>query len=186
MSDSIAAGPQAFVIGGTGMLRELVLSLAHSGACVTVQGRDPERAKRLVGQATSPVRVVSCDWSDSEGMAQLVRESVEKTGRIQLAVVWMHSSYWECTVALAQEIKRQCPECRYFDVQGSAARSELLKSREAELRSIFASRYHRVRLGHVVTAGGNRWLSDGEICSGIRDAIDISDPDAIVGQLGAR
>ena len=174
----------ALVLGGTGMLRELVLQQARLGGSVTVQGRDPARARRLEEEGGGRVHALIADWEDTGALVRAVGEALTLRGPVVWSVAWMHSSQRESTLAVAAFLARECPRARYFDVQGSARRPADLSSREAGLRAAFGHRYRRVILGHRKLPGGRRrWLHDGEIWSGVWEAIDSNRRETVVGEI---
>jgi hypothetical protein len=109
----------ALVIGGTGMLRGLVLWLAERHETVTVVSRR---------RSVPGTNAVHLDWHDTAALRAALAEATAAHGSIELAVCWIHSTAPEAIDVVAEAV---LPD-RIFQVLGSGHRD---------------SAYRKVRLG---------------------------------------
>lgn len=171
---------QALVIGGTGMLSDLVLWLSSRYQCVSVIGRNWSHLNSLVERAGSNAdRIVpiSVDYSDKERLVDAVRKNMWRNGPVDLVVAWVRSGYMNNLSAVAEEISSHSRESwRLFHVRGTLN----LESRKIpELPENVL--YREVILGFLIENGGSRWLTDDEIWQGVRSAIEDDTEFSVVG-----
>lgn len=162
----------ALVIGGTGMLRGVSLGLAEHST-VSVVARSHARLSGLVSDAARLARVINplpVDYHDQQSLALAVRSASTAHGPISLAVCWVHSTAPGALPLIHDLIGSDRHPPRVFEVVGSAAADPAVRS-AAEEPSDGRTRPRRIVLGFVTEAGGSRWLTHAEICSGILDAI---------------
>jgi NAD(P)-dependent dehydrogenase (short-subunit alcohol dehydrogenase family) len=75
--------------GGTGIGRASALALAAAGCTVTVAGRTVatlEETVRMITEAGGTARLVECDVSDEQSVAQAVQVAVGDSGRLDFGV----------------------------------------------------------------------------------------------------
>lgn len=186
MSHADGGRPHALVVGGTGMLRGLTLSLARQGYTVSVIARSSHRLRSLVDAATPfPGRInpVPLDYRHGEQLRQDLTTAVGQHGPLVLAVCWIHSTAPEALPRIAEVIGAQTGPCRLFHVRGSAAANPADGARRPpEWLTRFPNiRYRQVILGFVVEGGGSRWLTHEEISGGVLSAVQDDAPYYVVG-----
>ncbi|MFN8207466.1 MAG: SDR family oxidoreductase [Bacteroidales bacterium] len=83
-------GKVAIVTGSSkGIGKAIAFELAKLGAFVVINGRDPARLSKTLGEIPSPpehLLGVCCDVSTKEGCDQLIGQSIQKFGRIDILV----------------------------------------------------------------------------------------------------
>lgn len=169
------------VVGGTGMLRGVVVDLARRGHVVSVVARGGERLTSLERDGCGRVHGLPQDWHDTIALQRAVAESASRHGPITLAVVWIHSSAPEGPIAVARAV---APPCRYVHVLGSSAGdpSRPDSGRRAGFEEL-GLEYREVILGFVVEGGRSRWLANDEIAAGVLRAVDDDMPRSVVGVI---
>ena len=167
------------VIGGTGMLRGVVVELALRGHIVSVVARGGERLASLEREGEGRIHGLAADWNDASRLEQTIADSAVQRGPIALAVVWIHSSSPEGPIAVARAV---APARRFFHVLGSAAADPSRPDSGAQARfEALGLAYHEVILGFVVEGGRSRWLTNDEIAGGVLHSIDADMPRSVVG-----
>ena len=81
----------ALVVGGTGMLREVVLRLAAKGDVVSVVARDATRLTALAREAPTRINPIAVDYSDDEGLVASLADAIDRVGPLALAILWLRS-----------------------------------------------------------------------------------------------
>ena len=125
---------------------------------------------------------LSLDWNSS-AFSESLRQHVQSIGYPGLVLVWLHKDVLIPNVALA--VSTEDEACSFYHVRGSAAadpahqNSDILAGHQ--LPKSF--RYHQVILGFHIEDGASRWLSNSEISNGVRQAVQNSKPDSIVGTV---
>lgn len=149
----------ALVVGGTGMLRGVVLRLAGSFDAVTVLAR-------LRSIRAPRVTTMHVDWHD----ATAFRTTLARVAPVDLAVCWIHSSAPDAPLAVAERIARRERPPALYQVFGSAsdATQDVKQHWRTTLAAFPGIDYRTVTLGRI----GARWLDDQEIAAGVLEAID--------------
>ncbi len=170
----------ALVIGGTGMLRGVCLTLARRGWTVSVVARRHAGLSALAAEAEDGrINPLPVDYRDGPELAARIRAAVAAQGRVRLAVCWIHSVAPEAPGLVAAMIADERAPVPCFHVLGTAAD----RSDPASIAGIL---YRRITLGFVVEAGASRWLTNDEIARGVMDAIDRGAARSIVGAVEPR
>lgn len=162
---------QALVIGGTGMLSDLVIWLAERYQCVSVIGRSWSRLEALINKAgplSERIVPISVDYSDRDKLIDAIRKNLWRNGPVDLLVAWVRSGNTASLSAVADEISSHSKEnWRLFHVRGSVN----FQSRKfPQLPENVL--YREVTLGFKIEEDGSRWLTNGEIWNGVREAIE--------------
>ncbi len=80
-------GKTALVTGATGGIGgEIAKALHAQGAIVAISGRNQEKLDALAGEIGSNVHAIVADLSNSEGIAELIKQAEEKMGQIDILV----------------------------------------------------------------------------------------------------
>jgi len=167
--------PHALVVGGSGMLAGLCITLAD-GREVTVVGRDPEKLERVARQDPR-IHPLSVDYEDVPAFTAALRGVVAKRSPITLAVCWIRSWAPQSLLAAADAVT---PGGRLFHVLGSQ-RSDASETAIEALRRREELLYRQVQLGEVVSGEGRRWLTNEEIADGVAAAVSADLPSFLVG-----
>ncbi len=170
--------PHALVVGGTGMLRRVVLELAREHE-VTVLARGTQRLEELAA-ANPRVFPAACDYAEREALEATLEAAVRARGHPALAVAWIHSGAPSAPVIVARSVRG-----RFFHVLGSTAADPSLPDpgRRAAFEALPGLSYHEVILGFLQEGALPRWLTDAEIASGVLGAIRVGAPRTVVGAV---
>ena len=174
------------VIGGTGMLADVCISLCTQGYTVSVVGRDAlrhEDLKQRLGSRKALLNPVIVDYTDLALMSQYLAEAVSKFGSPVMIISWIHSYAQSAHAIIARLVKNS--RCDYFHVRGSIDPRQLaVKGSTQELMESFpAVQYHLVILGFIADAKDFRWLTHNEISKGVLEAVQKRLPVFTVGTL---
>lgn len=173
---------QALVIGGTGMLSNLVRWLAEEYQCVSVIGRNWGRLESLImdsGDLAERIVPISVDYTDKDKLLDAVRKNLWRNGPVDLLVAWIRSGYTDSLSAVAEEISGHTNEdWRLFHVRGNLN----LSDRKMPALPVNA-KYREVVLGFKIEEKGSRWLTNDEIWKGVRDAIVSDESFSVVGTV---
>jgi hypothetical protein len=188
--------PHALVIGGTGMLRGVVVHLAGEGWAVTVVARGRRGLDATVSAATGlpgVVTPVAVDYRDGAALCGALGAARVRGGPFSLAVCWIHGGHDGAPPIALEEVARELSEGwvsgsggpRLVEVRGSATRDP---SAPDPRRDALVARWPRVRhavviLGFAFEEGRARWLADEEIVRGVVDAIRASRQRSVVGRV---
>ena len=175
--------PHALVVGGTGMLKAVVLDLAKQGYRVSVVARHDETLKVLVEEAAEYAGVIdpiALDWHNLGELTTALEQSVRDHGPFSLAVVWIHSTAPEAPIAVAQLIQGDFFHVRSSSVGDPNYKDPVDVKKISELTNIS---YHDIILGSISHGHERRWLSNDEISSGVIEAIKAKQKRFIVGEL---
>lgn len=177
----------ALVIGGTGMLRDVVLHLAtrFPAGPVSVLARSHARLSWLVREAKSRgghVQPFAADWHDDAAVALAIRSAIIAHGPVELAVCWVHLDAPRVLPLVADVIGDARHPPRLFRIVGSA-HADPSAADSNPLKGAEGIRPRRVVLGFVPgpMGSGSRWLTDGEIAAGVIGAIERDAINAVVG-----
>jgi len=170
--------PHALVIGGTGMLRGVVLALAREGPVSVVARTRPDI--EVLGRDAPVVFPVPVDYRRTRDLESALAEATAARGPFTTAVAWIRSDAPDAALAAARSVRGP-----FFHVLSSAeadpARPDA--GRRARFAGIAGVSYHEVILGFVREGGRSRWLLNSEISRGVLDAVAAAAPRAIVGAV---
>lgn len=158
------------------MPARLCRRLAGEGWLVSVVGRDQGKLAR-VAAGFDRIQPISVDYEDLDRFRAQLAEARRRLGPISLAVLWVRSWAPQSLLAAAAAV---APGGRVVRVVGSSL-SPASDEAADMLKRRLGGAYQEVRLGAVVTAAGQRWLTDTEISDGIHSAIESGAGDALVG-----
>lgn len=161
------------VVGGTGMLSELVEALAADGGRLSLLSR---RAS-----AAGPDGF-DCDYHDEVTFRDALDRAVARSGPIELAIAWFHTLKIAAPRLVAERVQG-----RMIQVLGSATADPAHPERLEFARQVGAGLpgcdLRQVVLGFRVEAGGSRWLTNPEISQGVLEAVRGDQALTIVGQV---
>ncbi|MDP3870824.1 hypothetical protein [Phenylobacterium sp.] len=161
------------VVGGTGMLSELVKALAGDGGRLSLLSR---RASRMAGADG-----FDCDYYDDATFAGALEAAVVRSGPVDLAVAWFHTLKTPAARRLAEQVQG-----RLFQVLGSAAADpahpDRLGAAERTADGLSQCAVRQVVLGFKVETGRSRWLTNSEISQGVLEAVRADRALTIIGQ----
>lgn len=159
------------IVGGTGMLAGVALTLAERGWKVAVIAREGPRL-RILANAEPAGRIVPVagDWDAPGVFAQSVELAIGSLGSLDLAVVWMHQTARAARAGLMASLAG-CP--RVLAVCSSATDRAQRPTPPVT---------QRIWLGAMVEPGGPRWLMHEEIVAGV--LLGIDHPDEVIVRVG--
>jgi len=177
--------PHALVVGGTGMLWGVSLTLAQRGYSTSVIARRASRLQELteaahaVGGSINPIAVDI--YREHELIVQL-QGAIQRLGPIVLVVDWASPND---SLTIAQFVGSPQQRSEFYHVLGSSAAdpSQPDLRRRARFEACPNICYHEIILGFVMEGKHSRWLSHEEICRGILQALDAHIPRFIVGSV---
>lgn len=172
----------ALVVGGTGMLSFVSLWLTNNGYHVSIITRNPERMAILLKQVNSKNHITPLlvDYTNGSELQEEIKYTINKNGRIDIVVTWIHSGAVDALPIIINEVSNQKHEWELFHVLGSGSNLEKIK------RNIIvpeACLYHQVQLGFIMEGVHSRWLTNQEISEGIIEAIKMKKKKLTIGQV---
>jgi len=163
--------PHILVVGGTGMLSEMVEALAGDGGRLSLLSR---RASAREGG-------FDCDYHDPAAFGAALEAAIARSGPIDLAVAWFHTLKIPAPRMLAEQVRG-----RMFQVLGSAmadpAHPDRLDTARKVADGLPDCAVRQVVLGFQVETGGSRWLTHPEISQGVLEAVRADRPLTILGR----
>jgi NAD(P)-dependent dehydrogenase (short-subunit alcohol dehydrogenase family) len=169
------------VIGGSGMLADLVEAMARSGRRVSVVARGAARLQRLAARHPE-IHPLPLDYHNGAAFVAGLAAAARRHGPFSRCVAWMHDDSQDRALQIARQVSGV-----YCEVLGSAAadpaRPERLAAWQALFQPLAAPKLRLAVLGFVVENGNARWLTNGEISAGVGLALESQDPVTIVGTV---
>lgn len=168
------------VLGGTGMLRALVLRLLAEPKQVFVLARKPEGLRVLTELAQDDARhltTMALDYHDLDRVGHWVAHVQLMHGPIDQVVAWVGGD----REAVLSVVDQQIYQYRrsfwdLYDIRGSRAYVD-----PPPVPPLHPNcRYHRIILGFQVDHGTSRWLTHDEISGGIFQAMGPAPADTVV------
>ena len=166
------------VVGGTGMLRDVVRFLAKEHD-VTVVARDRAKLEALVAKAPT-IYAAPVDYRKTRAFEKELKLAVDARGPFGICVAWIHSDAPEAPLAAARHVQG-----RFFHVLGSEVGDPAKPDpgRRAAFDEFPDLKYHEVVLGFVRGQQGSRWLTNEEIVRGVLTALAWAKPRTVVGTV---
>ena len=179
--------PHALVVGGSGMLKPVVIELAKKYN-VSVIARNVERLNQVVIEAKSiggKVNPISNNYENLESFEKSIKDAVNKLGQIEVAVVWIHKTSPEAYYVVAKYVGNENKKGKYIHVLGSATADPSMPQTERKKRiSLFKNfKYQEVILGFIIENKQSRWLKKEEISNGVLEALRKGVKQHIVGTV---
>lgn len=169
------------IIGGTGMLKGVVISLLDEYDIVSVLSRNDEKFNNLKEEAdkgSKKLNWIKCDYTDYQELTSQLIKAIGELNEISLVISWIHSTAALAPAIAAKIINHQRTKCDYYDIISSTG-----VSREPSFTPFENITYHKIQLGYVNDGDANRWLSDDEICSGVIEAVKSGEKDSAIGEI---
>ncbi|MCL5115791.1 MAG: short-chain dehydrogenase [Firmicutes bacterium] len=173
----------ALVIGGTGMLRGVVLKLLEDSCQVFVIARHRDALHALqeeAGAAVERLTVMAMDYHDLERLGRWIAHIQLMHGPLDRVIAWVHDDAAAVLRVVDHEVYlyRRSP-WNLFHVVGSRAAVD-----PPQLPTLSENcRYHQVILGFIQESGSSRWLTHQEIVSGVYDAVKHPADFTVVGTV---
>ena len=183
--------PHVLVVGGSGMLRGVVLHLASRGYAVSVIARRAEPLAMLADEVRATggrVQPLALDYADDDRLRHELARAIAEHGPFVLVVAWIRpgapralDTVADCADAGGGEAA--VSRCRFFRILGSAAADPALqrKGRGARYRAMEGLDYREIVLGFRIEGERSRWNSNEEIAAGVIDAIERDLDEHVVG-----
>lgn len=174
-------GPHILVVGGTGMLSDMVEALAREGGRLSLLSRRASQAAR------PGVAGFDADYTDEAAFAAALGQALAASGPVDLAVAWFHTLKIAAPRCLAEAVGGPAGPGRLFQVLGSAMGDPEHPGRLARAASVAADlpncRLRQVLLGFRLEEQGSRWNTEAEISAGVLAAIHADLVLSTVGTL---
>lgn len=169
---------KALVVGGTGMLKDVVRWLVEQGYLVAVVGRNRERFERVLQGLSQPETAdyIQLDYHQTHELRAAMEALLLRNGPLDLVVSWIHLTAPEALSTIQMALSRQEQEWRLIQVCGSGA-----WKKPPQIVPTANCQYRRVILGFVLEGNSARWLYNQEIAQGVVNAIRNDQPLSIVG-----
>jgi len=177
----------ALIVGGTGMLKHAVLYFARHSYTVSVIARGQAGFDKMILEKNehgfiNPVRV---DYSNFRLLREKITDALERHGKIDLCIAWIHHHSRNAAYVIADVLNRQNFPFRFFHVLGSEtanpSESNIDSPKEFEIYENIL--YRKIILGFVIEEDNSRWLTNGEISNGVIDAVNFDKETYIVGTV---
>ncbi|MFD8491733.1 SDR family oxidoreductase [Amycolatopsis sp. NPDC059657] len=156
-SASRLEGSRVVVIGaGSGMGRDIALSVAKAGATVVLAGRDPRRLEWTAGEIGDGTETIAVDLADEDSIAALAAKAGQVDHLISTAGAAANGPLAELTkqaidTAFAAKVTGPILLAKHFDVTGSMLFfSGVIAWRPAPQRTVMATT--NGALAHLVQA----------------------------------
>lgn len=168
------------VIGGTGMLKDVVVWLIQQGNHVTVIGRQQKKMQNLIKETknASKLTPILVDYTNYNSFKTALIESQESNRSFDCIIAWIHGSdtrVWESLLQAIPSTKNMF----LYQIKGSSAYINNDSTKSYIPSNI---NYREVKLGFIIEDNNSsRWLTNSEIAEGIIDAIEQEIPEKHVG-----
>ncbi|KGX84451.1 Rossmann-fold NAD(P)-binding domain-containing protein [Pontibacillus marinus] len=167
------------IIGGSGMLKELALTLNKEGNEVTVVARNKSKLKSLHDQAPQPelLNTYSSDYTVEDTFIEDILH-ILKQKPVSKVVAWFHKEGYATLQKMCDEVGQKQENWELVHVKGSRA----ARPSENFIPSTNNTcSYQEVILGYV--RAEQRWLTHHEISRGVYNAMKQNHQTYIVGQV---
>jgi hypothetical protein len=169
------------VIGGSGMLADLVVEMARHGRRVSVVARGATRLQRLA-ERHPHIHPLPLDYHDEAALDAGLATAARAHGPFRRCVAWMHDDSQDRALRIARRVSGV-----YCEVLGSAsadpAKPERLAAWQALFQPLAAPKLRLAVLGFAVEDRQSRWLTNAEISAGVGRALEGDDAVTIVGTV---
>ncbi|WP_215141229.1 short-chain dehydrogenase [Exiguobacterium qingdaonense] len=169
-------GNHTLVVGGSGMLAEVVTYLCRKCQHVTVICRDFDKMKILIERHPKTCNALIVDYRDEEALSIGLKKAVRQNGPFNQVIAWVHRDAGKAM----QVILDYSVRADVVHILGSQANPEY----EKEILSITRQQsYRQVQLGAIFEKNTRRWLTHEEIVRGVIDAIEHPVDYRVIGQV---
>lgn len=179
--------PHVLIVGGTGMLSNVVQYYASHGCTVSVIARDPAGFNRLIESKDqygfiNPVKV---NYSDYDLLREKISSAIGSYGSIEECVMWIHSTAPEAPYIVAEILNEQGISCKLYHILSSMYADPLNENKEIQFtfERFVNVEYRKIILGFITDGEISRWLNDTEIGNGVTDAVMKEKPEYVVGKI---
>jgi hypothetical protein len=175
----------ALIVGGTGMLRGVMEHYRRSFKVVSILARSKKDLEKLEKRYPGIIRGIAVDYEDETALRMALKESTDKNGRYDLAVIWVQDASVDVPLCIAEFVGTPESKGKLVHVRGSSAADPAMPARS--MADSFAAKtllsHQEVILGFMKEGEASRWLDHEEITQGILDAIDKGEAKTIVGTV---
>lgn len=169
------------IVGGTGMLKGVIEQYANTGHNLTLLARNRKKLNQLKDINPQKINIIATDYIQTEAAIIKVQEAIKQSGKIDLAILWIHSTGDEFKIKLKELLIITNPFVKVFELIGSATRNPMTINTD-NLLKFNSTHYRRIVLGYKFSNHQFRWLTDEEICEGTLYAIKKDEPLHIIGE----
>jgi hypothetical protein len=161
----------SFVLGGTGMLRAALMSLAdQSGRLVSIS-----RSTRL-SQVHPAIEDMQADFARSADINAIISR-INAVESVTYGLIWMHSQHHPAARSVIEALLDKRPVA-VAQVFGTSTSTQAMAPQSFRDEFGSSGAYVTVELGRM----GSRWLTDEEISAGALTAL-LHKRDVVVGRL---
>lgn len=173
---------QAFIVGGTGMLKDVSKWLIENYTYTTVLARNKERLNLLTSvNIQTNLQLLALDYKNTKRLREAISHTIKQNGPIDVLVTWIHSDAPQAIPGILEEIGiNQEQTFHYYHIKGS---SHHLNSIISPISVPSHCDYHEIQLGFVIEGETSRWLTHDEISKGVISAIKDQRRETVIGQL---
>ncbi|SFA85370.1 MULTISPECIES: short-chain dehydrogenase [unclassified Bacillus (in: firmicutes)] len=169
----------ALVVGGTGMLADVVEWLAKNGYFVSVIGRDARKMNQLLHK-NSRIKPILVNYRNEEDLQEKLDLAIQQDGAFDLIVAWVRSDAQRALEAIMVQNSGYLKEWKLRHVLNSGRDAADVR---ANLEIPELCHYSQVQLGFMIENESSRWLTNEEISSGVIKAIQLNQPYHLVGVM---
>ncbi|MDG5788400.1 short-chain dehydrogenase [Evansella sp. AB-P1] len=172
----------ALIVGGTGMLSDVSLSLVEEGYHVSIVARNSSRMNQLIKASNNGSRItpVFVDYRNSDELRKNVKDVLQKNGPVEIIITWIHSVAKNALDIIMKEASNQNKKCYLYHIVGSSTDLKALNNKVAVPNNCS---YHHIKLGFSIENKRSRWLTQEEISNGVIEAIHSNKCSHIVGVI---
>lgn len=163
------------------MLAKVTEFLSRNYDAVSVICRDGKR----IDSNLKNINPLILDYTYYKFLSKNLETAVEKLGKIDLVVSWIHSSAPLAPNIIAEKLNSYGNQFRFFDILGSsyADPAKNIAERETKLSDNENILYRKIILGFAIENNNSRWLTNDEISSGVIEAIKADKEESVVGVI---
>lgn len=158
------------VVGGTGMLADVVSWYANQSNYVSVIAREEEKVKRIKHSTKQQKHIypIYVNYRQIEKLEEQLKTAILMLGLIQQVVAWVRSDAKETLKSIIKVVTDQLSDWQLFHIINSSADSERIKD---YLYVPANCQYRQIQLGFKVVSNYSRWLTNQEISQGVIEGI---------------
>lgn len=173
------------IVGGTGMLRGVMEHYRKTFKTVSVLAQSKKDLEKLEKRYPGIIRGVPVDYMDEAALCSALKDSTEKHGRYDMAVVWLQDAPVAIPLCIAEFIGTPEKKGRLVHVRpiNAAGPGVPVGGIAKGFTALSAMSYQEIILGFVREGTVSRWLDHEEITEGIVAAIDKGEPRTVIGTV---
>jgi NAD(P)-dependent dehydrogenase (short-subunit alcohol dehydrogenase family) len=166
----------ALVVGGTGMLKDVVLNLAEKFDVVSVIAKNSFGLNALWEEAQSrglKVNPLQLDYRDNEDLLEVMQDTIKTHGNITLVVSWIKMNAPDAINIISSCLDRQNCEVGFYDILSTVFHKNpdiVISQMESMFDEHARIKYHNILLD--MSDIDRKWPSNEHISQEIMKAIE--------------